>query len=171
MAGMISTANVIPKPPDLSWRHRLVAEDLRRIQEPGVMFEHLGVDSDGVEFYVYTVVGWLDGRKLGMGGNGNEPGGCTVGGDAIVVKAPTRDEADALACLGLHDTILALDAEEKQYQEAAAALARLSTVSPIERLEQATKPNSDKSDAFVNDVDAIRPLIGDDIVMAAGRVQ
>lgn len=170
MAPMISAANVIPKPPDLSWRRRLVAEDLRHIQDPGVMFEHQGVDSDGVVFYVYTVVGWLNGQQLGMGGDGNEPGGCTVGGDAILVKASSREEADALACLGLHDTILALDAEEQQYQEAAAALARLSTISPVERLEQATKPASDKSDAFVDDVDAIRPLIGDDIVMAAGRV-
>jgi hypothetical protein len=101
---------------------------------------------------------------------GDEPGGCTVGGEAIIVLAPTREEADALACLGLHDTILALDDEEKHYQEAHAALARLSTISPAERIEQAIKPDCDKSDAFMEDVAKLRPLAGDDIILAAGRV-
>lgn len=149
--------------PDFSWRRRLVAEDLRRLQDPVVLFEHRGTDSDGAEFWVYTVAGWLDGEPL--------KDGCTVGGEVIIVKADTREDADALASLGLHDTILALDAEEAAYQEAHAALARLGSVSPVERLEQAIKPDSDKSDAFVEDISKVRPLVGDDLVLAVGQVQ
>ena len=36
-------------------------------------------------------------------------------------------------------------------------------------MAQAAKPDADKSDAFVADQAAIRPLIGDDIVLTVGN--
>jgi hypothetical protein len=159
MPRMISAANVTP---NFLHRRRLVAEDLRRLEDPCVIFEHKGVDSDGEPFYLYTVGGWLDGVRL--------PEGATVGGEVILVHGRSKEEADQIAALGLHDTILGLDQEEDYYQEANAALARLSSISPIERINQATKPDSDKSDAFVEDVAKVRPLVGDDVILAAGKV-
>ncbi len=143
--------------PNFAFRPNLVADDLRRLQDPCVIFEYIHVDSDGEPAYIYTVGGWLDGKRI--------PDGATVGNETILVHAKTRDEADYLAGLGLQDTISALVAEEKLYQEANASLARLSSVGAIERANQATKPDSDKSDAFVEDVKAIRPLIGDDVIL------
>jgi hypothetical protein len=89
----------------------------------------------------------------------------------ILVHANSRENADAIACAGLEDTIRALDQEESLYIEAHAAQARLATVGVIDRMTLALKPNSEKSDAFVDDVNKLRPLIGDDIVLAAGRVE
>lgn len=164
MLGMsIAAANVRPLLPNFLLRQRLVAEDLRRLQEPCVIFEGEHTDEDGAVAYLYTVGGWLDGARLTEG--------CTVGGEVILIHAHDRAEADEIARFGLHDTILALDGEEAQYQEANAALARLSSVSPIERIDQATKPDSDRSDRFAADVAAVRPLIGDDVILGAGRVQ
>lgn len=160
MLGMtIAAANVSPT---FLHRQRLVAEDLRNLEDPCVIFEHKGIDSDGEVHYLYTIGGRLNGRPL--------PEGCTVAGEVILIHASSRDEADAIAVLGLHDTILALDAEEGMYQDANAALARLRSVGAVERIDQATKPDSDKSDAFVDDVNKVRPLIGDDVILAAGRV-
>lgn len=154
MAPMIYAADVTP---DFSTRPRLTAEHLRHLAEPCVLYEYDRLDSDGNRHFVYTVGGYLQGIRLADG--------ATVGGDVIVIHADDRAEADAMAVQGLADTINALDAEEDQYQEAHAALARLASVSPTERIDQALKPASDKSDAFVEDVKAVRPLIGDDIVM------
>lgn len=155
---MIAAANTQP---NFLLRPRLVAEDLRRLDEPCVILEHIDRDPEG-DTYFYTVGGWLDGRRL--------PEGHTVGGEVIKVLARDRDEADEIARYGLHDTILSLDSEEAHYQEAHAALARLSSVSPLERIDQASKPDSDKSDAFIEDVQKVRPLIGDDVILAAGRL-
>lgn len=160
---MISAANIAP---NLLTRRSLVAEDLLRLQEPAVIFEWDSRDSDGVPYYVYTVAGWLNGRNVAT-----MEGGCTVGGQAIIVHADSREHADALAGLGLQDTIEGLRGEASRLKDAQAALARLQSVAPLERMDAATKPNSDKSDAFVDDVDAIRPLIGDDIVLSAGGVK
>lgn len=158
----IAASNVTP---DFSFRRRLVAEDLRRLQEPAVIFEHDGVDSDGSRFYCYTVAGWLDGVNVAT-----IQGGCTVGGEVILIAADNRDDADAMAALGLHDTILALDNEEAMYIEAHAAQARLATVGVIDRMTLATARPADKSDAFVADSDKLRTLAGDDIVLTVGRV-
>lgn len=153
----IAAANVAP---DFSHRQRLVADDLMRLAEPCVLFEHKGVDSDGFDFYLYTVAGYLDGQRL--------LDGCTVGGEVIVIHAHDREEADFIASRGLEDTINALHAEAAAYIDAHAALARLSTVGAKDRIELATKPDADKSDAFVRDQALIRPLIGDDIVLTTG---
>lgn len=157
----IAAANVAP---DLSFRRRLTTDDLRRLEDPVVLFEHEGVDSDGETFWVYTIAGWLDGQNIAT-----VQGGCTVGGEAIVISGvSSRDVADQVAAMGLHDTILALDAEEEHLVEAAAALARLDSVNPLVRLDKATAAPADRSDAFEQDMQAIRKLRGDDIVLAAG---
>jgi hypothetical protein len=157
---MIEAANVTV---DLSGRRSLTLDELQRLQEPAVIFEYEGRDSDNVPHYVYTVAGWLDGRNVAT-----MQGGCLVGGDAIVIHADTREHADFLAGDGLATTLSALDSENERYLEAEAALARLATVGAVDRVNLATKPDADKSDAFVSDVNLIRPLIGDDIILATG---
>ncbi len=161
MLRMIAAANVAPS---FHNRQRLVAEDLRHLSDPCVIFEHEGVDDDGVRFFVYTVGGWLNGRPVGT-----VEGGCTVGGEVIVIHAKDRDEADTIASMGLGDTINALDSEEAMYQEAHAAQARLASVGAMERLDQSMKPLSDMSDRFVEDVQKIRPLIGDDVILTTNK--
>lgn len=153
----LAAANVVPT---FHLRRKLVADDLLRLDEPAVIFEHHGHDSDGVPFYVYTVAGVLDGERLGDG--------CTIGGEVILINADTREEADAIACMGLQDTIDALGRAEDQLLDAAAALGRLGQVGHLGRMEASMKPASDMSDAFVRDQAAIRPLIGDDIVLTTG---
>lgn len=157
---MIEAANIVP---NLAVRRSLTIEELKRLQEPAAIFEYEGRDSDGVPFYAYTVAGWLDGANVAT-----IQGGCTVGGDAMVIHADSRAHADWLAADGLGTTLTALDGEDAAYIDAQAALARLATVGSVERLNLAIKPNADKSNAFVDDVNAIRPLIGDDIILAAG---
>lgn len=154
---MLTAANVAPS---FHLRQRLVADDLKRLDEPCVIFEHFGHDSDGEPFYLYSVGGYLDGQPL--------QDGCTVGGDVILIHADSRDQADAMASLGLQDTINALERADDQLLDAAAALGRLGSVGAMGRLEAATKPASDISDTFVRDQAAIRPLIGDDIVLSTG---
>jgi hypothetical protein len=156
----IASDNVAPHFGD---RRRLVVEDLRHLQAPCVIFEHKGSDSDGVDYYVYTIGGYLNGEPLMQG--------CTVAGQVVLIHADSREDADAMAALGLHDTILSLDEEEAMYIDANAALARLQSVGPVERIDQAIKPNSDKSDAFVEDLNKIRTLVGDDIVLTVGGVE
>lgn len=158
---MIAAANVAPT---FHHRQRLVAEDLRRLQEPCVVFEHEGLDSDSARFFVYTVGGYLDGQPIG----GRE-GGATIAGEVIVIAADKREDADEMASLGLGDTISALDEEEALYIEAHAAQARLASVGALERMNQALKPPSDVSDAFVEDVAKTRPLVGDDLILTTGR--
>lgn len=157
MVPMISAANVAP---DFSHRQRLVADDLKRLSDPCVLFEHAGRDDDGAPFYVYTVGGWLDGHRLADG--------CTVAGEVMVISARDREEADYLAGMGLQDTIESLRGEEAQYQEANAALARLASVGHAGRMEAAMKPDGEKNPEFIADADAIRPLIGDDLILSTG---
>jgi hypothetical protein len=151
---------------DFTHRRSIDAADLKRLVDPAVIFEGTHVDEDGAVAYLYTVAGVLDGTNIFT-----RAGGCTVGGDAMLIHADSREHADLLAGMGLEDTINALHTEDERYIDAQAALARLATLNPVQRLELATKPAADKSDAFVNDVDAIRPLIGDDIVLASGGVK
>lgn len=154
---MLTAAEVAPS---FHMRQRIVAADLPRLDEPCVIFEHHGRDSDGASFFIYTIGGYLDGRPL--------QDGCTVGGDVIVINAETREDADAMASQGLQDSIDALRGEDDRIADAAAALGRLGSVGAIGRMEAATKPAADVSDAFVRDAAAIRPLIGDDIVLSSG---
>lgn len=158
----IAAANVAP---DLSFRRRLTTAELKRLEDPVVLFEHFGHDTDGAPFYVYTVAGWLDGQNVATA-----QGGCTVGGDAIVINADDRDTADAMAAQGLGDTINFLDQEDEHIAEAAASLARLETIGALDRMKLSTAAPADKSDQFEHDAAAIRVLRGDDIVLSAGAV-
>lgn len=155
----ISASNVAP---DFIARRQITAQDLRRLDEPAVIFEYHGIDSDEAHFYVYTIAGYLDGENIAT-----IQGGATVGGDVIVIHADNRESADALACLGLEETINAMDAEEDKHLDALAAQARLASVSPMERLEQSMK--AEKNPDFVDDIDKVRTLVGDDIVLATGH--
>lgn len=154
----IAAENVAPA---FHTRRSITAEELRRLQEPAVIFEGNRRDSDGELMWLYTVAGWLDGANVAT-----MQGGCTVGGEVILIHARDRTEADMIAGLGLQDTIDALNSEQERHIDALAAQARLSTVSPIRRLELATA--REKNAEFVADAEAIRPLRGDDIVLAAG---
>lgn len=156
----IAAANVQPA---FHLRQKLAAQDLRRIQDPAVIFEHHWLDSDGEKCWAYTVGGRLDGAWIG-----DHQGGATVGGEVIIVHADDRGAADAIASLGLMDTINALDGEEAAHLDALAAKARLESVGPVRRIELATAAPADKSDAFEADAAAIRRLRGDDILLTVG---
>lgn len=134
------------------------------MSDPCVVFEHEGLDSNGDRFFVYTVGGVLNGQPIG-----GRDGGATIAGEVIVIAADKREDADAMAADGLGTTINALDQEEELYIEAHAAQARLASVGALERLDQATKPASDLSDRFVSDLEKIRPLVGDDVLLTTGR--
>jgi hypothetical protein len=157
----IAAENVVPA---FHLRRSISAQELRRLQEPAVIFECTRTDSDGVPFYVYTVAGWLDGENIAT-----MQGGATIGGDTILIHADNRAMADAIAGMGLQDTIDGLNREEEAHIDALAAKARLESVNPIRRLELATA--SEKNPEFVADSEAIRKLRGDDIVLAAGGVE
>lgn len=160
MALMIAAANVHPA----YWlRQKLAADDLRRLTDPCVIFEHQWLDDDGEKCWGYTVGGMLDGRPVG-----DHQGGATVGGELMIVHADARSEADAIAALGLMDTISALDAEKGAHLDALAAQARLDAAGPLVRLAKATAADADKSDEFERDAAAIRQLRGDDIVLTVG---
>jgi len=156
----IAAANVAPA---FEFRQRLTAQDLRRLVEPCVIFEHDWFDTDGERCWSYTVGGMLDGKAVG-----DMRGGATVGGEVIIVHADDRGAADAIASLGLMDTITALDGEQAVYIEAEAAKARLESVGPVRRLDLSTAAPADTSDEFVRDAAAIRKLRGDDIVLTVG---
>lgn len=162
---MIVFGNVRPVPPNFLLRRQISLTDLPRIVDPCVVMEHEGVDSDGAPYWVYTVGGWLDGQPLG-----DHRGGVTIKGEVIVINAMSREHADWLAGDGLATTIDAEVASQSRERDAKKALERLGSVSRMERLDQALKPAADKSDAFVDDIDAVRPLVGDDVVLGAGRV-
>jgi hypothetical protein len=89
-----------------------------------------------------------------------------MGGEVILINADTREDADAMACMGLQDTIDALRARTTNRWTPPRRWVGLARSAHIGRMEAATKPASDMSDAFVRDQAAIRPLIGDDIVLS-----
>lgn len=152
----IAAANVAP---NFLLRRVLHAQDLRRLDEPVVIFEHHGFDDDGAQYFVYSIGGCLDGQWLQEG--------ATVGGDVIVIHADNRDDADQMACLGLEDTINALDVEEGMIVEAQAALRRLSQVNALDRIDLATR--TDRNEDFEKDSESVRLLRGDDIVLTSGH--
>lgn len=156
----ISAANVAP---NFLLRRSITAQELQELQEPAVIFEHVGTDSDGDLYFVYTVAGWLHGVNIAT-----EQGGCTVGGQVIIINARNREEADIMAADGLGITINGMDEEDRQIDQARAALSRLRTVGAVERIRQAAR--QDKNEQFVADSSAIEKLRGDDVVLAAGRM-
>jgi hypothetical protein len=84
-------------------RQDLTTAELARIEEPCVVFERYALDSDKVMHWIYTVGGFLDGKRVG-----SAKGGALVGGQAIIVHASTRQDADMMAGLGLETTIESL---------------------------------------------------------------
>lgn len=154
----IAASNMFP---DLSQRRKIHANELRELQEPAVIFEHAGVDSDGARFFVYTVAGWLNGENIAT-----FQGGATVGGDCIIINAEKREDADAMACLGLMDTIDHLNSEDAMMIDAMVARDRLNSVGALDRMDLATK--SEKNPDFIEDMTKARTLVGDDIVLTTG---
>lgn len=153
----IAAANVAP---NFLLNPRIEADDLKRLMNPLVFFEHSGRDADGVPFFAYTVGGWLDGKQVSR---------CTVGGDVILINADDKVTADYMAILGLEDTINAMHSEDTLIIDALAAQARLKTVGAVDRLTLATKPDSEKSDQFEQDIAKLNVLRGDDIILASGH--
>jgi hypothetical protein len=158
MGGMsIQAADVAPS---FLNHAEIVAADLPRISDPCVVLEHSGRDADGEPYHCFTIGGWLDGKPLG-----SMLGGCTVGGDVIIISGMDAEDAKLLAGMGLQDTIDGMRRESERYIDAQAARARLASVSPIVRMDKASAPAADKSDAFEHDAKLIRSLRGDDIVL------
>ncbi len=139
--------------PDFSSRNDISIEDLARVDEPAVIREFTGFDSDGVRFFVFSVAGWLDGTNVATA-----EGGCKVGGEMIVITATTQNDADEMASLGLQDTIDAIRAEKAREGAALEALARLETVGLAERLRLAIKAPTERNDAFEADTASMRTL-------------
>lgn len=162
MASMIEAANVVP---NFATRRSIPASDLKDLQEPAVIYEGVRLDDDGVPVFMYTVAGWLHGQNVAT-----MQGGCTVGGDVILIHARNREEADLIAGLGLQDTIDSLNREDEHIADALAAQARIGSLRPIERLNLATKPDAEKNPEFVEDASKLRQLRGDDIVLTVGGV-
>jgi hypothetical protein len=154
---MIPTANLVP---NFAYRRSITAQELRRVDDVCVILEHHGYDSDGVDYYLFTVGGVLDGLPLAEG--------VLVGGETMLVHADSPEMAKQLASDGLMTTLQALDGEAAQTKRALEAQARLASVGALERIDQAIKAPADRSDAFVEDAHAVRPLIGDDIILASG---
>ena|GEM_PF-4721023 len=159
---MIEAANVVP---NFATRRSIKADELKDLQEPAVIFEGVRLDDDGVPVFMYTVAGWLHGQNVAT-----MQGGCTVGGDVILIHARNREEADLIAGLGLQDTIDALNREDEHIADALAAQARIASLRHIERLNLATKPDAEKNPEFVEDASKLRQLAGDDIVLTVGGV-
>lgn len=162
MSPMYEAANTAPT---FFTRRSISADELRRLDAPALIFEGTHTDADGAVAYLYTVAGWLDGKNIAT-----MQGGCTVGGDVILIHARNRDEADLMAGLGLQDTIDALNAEEDRYLDALAAQARLAAINPLRRTELSMVPDAQKNSDFVSDTEKLRPLVGDDIVLSAAGV-
>ncbi len=158
MPVVIAASNVLP---EFGHRRKLTPEELRRLQEPAVIFEGEHIDDDGFRVFIYTVAGWLDGVNVAT-----HEGGCTVGGDVILIEADSREMADDIAGRGLADTLSALDGEEQREADALEALARLETVNALRRHDLSTQ--AEKSPEFEADMAEIRPLVGDDIILTTG---
>ncbi len=156
----IAAANVAP---NFLIRRSLTADELLRLQEPVVLYEYDARDDDGVPFFVYTIAGWLDGRNIAT-----SQGGCTMGGQVIIVNADSREQADHMAADGLGITINGFEQDARDTQASKDSLARLTSVGATERMNQAMRP--DKNEDFVKDAAAIQKLRGDDIVLVAGRM-
>jgi len=90
----------------------ITMEELCRLEDIVLICETTGRDEDGVYFYVYTVDGILDDRRIAVQDHiRKEVYGATVGGDCMVVHAKDRKEADAIVQEALDDTIKMLKVE------------------------------------------------------------
>lgn len=77
-------------------------DDLRRLEDAVPIYEGFGQDTDGHQFFYYTVGGWLDGQNVAVADRLRKQAlGATVEGDLIIVHAKTRKEADAMAADGI----------------------------------------------------------------------
>lgn len=93
---------------DLSLNPSIELDELLRVDDVAVIFEGQHIDTDGAIAWVYTVGGFLDGRPIVThyrDHNGIATRGALVGGEAILVHAPNRGEADEMAISGLLHTI------------------------------------------------------------------
>lgn len=98
---------------DLGLNPTIEVEHLLYIENPVVIFEGNHVDEDGELAYVYTVGGTIDGHDITMPDHvQRKVRGCLVGGDAIIVHARSRQEADDMAYEGMMTTIKAVFAEQ-----------------------------------------------------------
>jgi hypothetical protein len=87
----------------------ITMEQLAGMEEVDTLCEGEFSDSDGVTYWVYTVVGRLNGEMIGAIDHVRRSvHGALVGGDAIIIHARDRKEADWLAAVGLMDTIDAI---------------------------------------------------------------
>lgn len=155
------TATIVPS---FANRASIDVQDLPRVTDLCVVFEFEGTDEEGRAYFVYTVGGWLDGRPLG-----NHLGGVNVGQQQIFIhNATSRAHADFLAYDGLELSANAQAQADREHQRSLEAQARLASIGALERMRLAQAGPADKSDAFVNDADAIRPLVGDDILLTVG---
>lgn len=87
-------------------------EELCRLEDVVLICETDGQDEDGEFFFVYTVDGILDDRRVAVQDHiRKQVYGATVGGDCMVVHSKDRREADAIAREALDDTIKMLKVE------------------------------------------------------------
>lgn len=157
----MQTATIVPS---FANRRSIDVQDLPRVNDLCVVFEFDGIDEEGKRYYVYTVGGYLDGRPLG-----NQLGGVNVGQQQIFIhNATSREHADWLASDGVETTANAQARADRDHEQRLEAQARLASIGALERMRLAQAPASDKSDQFVQDADAIRPLAGDDIILTTG---
>lgn len=87
---------------DQQYHEDITLDELLMLDDPCVVFQRSGTDSDGVGYFCYTVGGFLHGRRIG-----GPEGGALVGGDTIIVNATRRGDADDMAYHGLMQTIAA----------------------------------------------------------------
>jgi len=98
------------RPTDLHLDAHPVVEmiDLIRAEEDTLAVIHEGQysDTDGEDFHIYTLAGTLDGRRIEVLDHVRRViVGATVGGDAIIVHAKNRREADYIALNGVLESI------------------------------------------------------------------
>ena len=154
----MQTATIVPS---FANRRSINAQDLPRISDLCAVFEFEGLDEEGKRYYVYTVGGMLDGKMLG-----NQLGGVNVGQQQIFIhNAISREHANFLAWEGLQTSTNAQAQADREHDAQLQAQARLASIGALERMRLAQSP--EKNEQFVKDADAIRPLIGDDILLAA----
>jgi len=94
---MLEAASIAP---NFDSRRSLTPAELCRLDDPAAIFEYEHVDSNGEVAYIYTVAGWLDGDNVI-----DVQGGCTIGGDVMIVHADNRAAADDVVCVALEQTI------------------------------------------------------------------
>ena len=87
---------------NLSMRQDLNVEELMALDDPSVLYEGSRKDPEGgPDNHIFTVIGFRNGAAIG-----DIRGGCTVGGEVIVINSVTdHREARLMAYDGLLETI------------------------------------------------------------------